>query len=433
MPAKPRKFQLHWQILIALVLALILGQLTRLGVGTESFGFHRIGGFELIAVYDFIGQMFLRALQMLIVPLIAAAIITGVAGLAGDKSFGRMGLKTIGYYLMTSTVAILIGLVLVNLIQPGKVDGEQAAQLFGLTADPGTLDEAFSSRGAGDIAGVFLRMIPSNVFDSATQNGQMLSIIFFSVLFGYFVTRLPEKTSAVMRDFWQGVYDVMLMITGLVMKFAPIGVFGLVARVSASTSPADFGILFTFFFTVLLALAIHFFVALPLMLLYIGRIKPSLHFKAMFPALLTAFSTSSSSATLPVTIDCLEKRANVSHRTTSFVTPLGATINMDGTALYECVAVLFIAQLYGIEITLGVQIIVVVLALLTSIGVAGVPSASLVAIVVILAAIGLPAEAIGVLMVFDRILDMCRTSVNVFSDTCGAAIIARSEGEITHQ
>ena len=212
------------------------------------------------------------------------------------------------------------------------------------------------------------------------------------------------------------------------MKFAPIGVFGLVAKTVAATGFEAFQPLLVFFLTVVSALAVHVFVSLSA-LLWAAGVNPIKHYRAMLPALLTAFSTASSSGTLPVTIECVEKNARVSNRTSSFVLPLGATINMDGTALYECVAAMFIAQAYGLQLDLATQFIIVFVALLTSIGVAGIPAASLVAITVILGVIGLPLEAIGMLLVTDRILDMLRTSVNVFSDSCGAVIIARTEGE----
>jgi Na+/H+-dicarboxylate symporter len=221
----------------------------------------------------------------------------------------------------------------------------------------------------------------------------------------------------------------MMRITEWVMLFAPLGVFALVARVVASTGFAALEPLLAFFFTVLGALAVHFLLVLPLILGLVGRVHPLRHYTAMLPALMTAFSTASSSATLPVTMECVEKRAGVSNQTTSFVLPLGATINMDGTALYECVAAMFIAQAYGLDLGFAEQFTVVLVALLTSIGVAGIPAASLVAITIILSAIGLPVEAVGLILAVDRILDMCRTSVNIFSDSCGAVVIGRLEGE----
>jgi len=275
---------------------------------------------------------------------------------------------------------------------------------------------------------LLLRMVPPNVFAAAAE-GQMLGLIFFSLLFGYFMSRVQDRYARAMGDFWQGVFEVMMRITDLVMKFAPIGVFGLVAEVVATTGFEEFASVGWFFLAVLLGLAVHAFVALPLILNFVARVSPGRHYQAMAPALLTAFSTASSSATLPMTMDCVQNRAGVSNRTTSFVLPLGATVNMDGTALYECTAAMFIAQAYGLELSFAVQFTVVATALLTSIGVAAVPSASLVAITIILGAVGLPLEAIGLLLVVDRLLDMCRTAVNVFSDSCGAVLVGRLEGE----
>jgi Na+/H+-dicarboxylate symporter len=271
-------------------------------------------------------------------------------------------------------------------------------------------------------------MVPTNVV-AAAANGQMLGLIFFSILFGYFMTRISEPYAEAQFNFWQGLFEVMMKITEWVMRFAPIGVFALVAKVVMGTGLGAFKPLAVFFLTVLLALLAHFLITLPLLLKLITRLSPVRQFRAMAPALLTAFSTSSSSATLPLTLECVEKNAGVSNRTSSFVLPLGATVNMDGTALYECVAALFIAQAYGLELSLATQFTVVLVALLTSIGVAGIPAASLVAISIILGTIGLPAEGIGLILAVDRVLDMCRTAVNIFSDACGAVIIAHTEGE----
>jgi proton glutamate symport protein len=421
-----KKIALHWQVLIALGLALIVGILVRYfesrGIRIAIFGVTAIGAF------DFVGTLFLNALKMLIVPLVASSIISGITGIGNVDGFGRLGLKTMGYYLLTSFLAIVLGLVLVNLIGPGK-GGEQSELLkSSATVTQETLSQV-EDRGAEDVAKVFLRLIPPNVVRAAAD-GQLLGLIFFSLLFGYFMTRLkndPIRETAV--NVWQGIYEIMLKITDLIMSFAPIGVFALVANVFATTGFDVFGDVLMFFVTVMLALGIHTFVTLPLLLILLGRVRPWRHYEAMFPAILTAFSTASSSATLPLSMECVEKRAGVSNRVTSFVLPLGATINMDGTALYECVAAMFIAQALGIELSFAQQFTVVLLALLTSIGVAGIPQASLVAILVIMKSVGLPEEAIGLLFATDRILDMCRTSVNIFSDSCGAVVIGRSEGE----
>jgi Na+/H+-dicarboxylate symporter len=417
------RLQLHWQILIALLLAVIAGTLT----SQDS----SLLGINLYAAYDFVGTLFINALKMIIVPLVVSSIIVGIAGIGGSHGLARMGGKTILYYMTTSLFAILIGLFFVNLFSPGIIDGVPAKDVLGL--DASLAEEASSKvgdRGIGEVATVFLSMVPPNII-AAAADGQMLGLIFFAILFGFFITQVEEVYAESQYNFWQGAYQTMMKITDWVMKFAPIGVFALVAKVVTSTDnlASMFESLGLFALSVLLALATHVFIVMPLLLKYVARVNPLRHYRAMSPAILTAFSTASSAATLPITIDCVEKNAGVSNRTSSFVLPLGATVNMDGTALYECVAAMFIAQAYGIELSLATQFTIVTIALLTSIGVAAVPAASLVAITIILSALGLPVEALGLILAVDRILDMFRTSVNVFSDSCGAVIIGRLEGE----
>jgi proton glutamate symport protein len=414
------KLKLHWQILIALLLAAIAGSLT----GTDATLF----GVRYYAVFDFIGTLFLNALKMLIVPLVVSSIIVGIAGIGGGGAFGRLGLKTLSYYAVTSLFAILVGLTIVNMTSPGIIDGQPAKEQLGMEQVSAEVVARVEGKGASDLVGVFLRMVPTNIV-SAAADGQMLGLIFFSLLFGFFMTKIEEPYAESQYRLWSGIFQVMMKITDWVMKFAPIGVFGLVAKVVASTGFSAIVPLAWFFFSVLAGLAVHFLLVLPALLYFVGRVNPMRHYRAMAPALLTAFSTSSSAATLPLTMECVEKNAGVSNRTSSFVLPLGATVNMDGTALYECVAAMFIAQAYGIELGFVQQFTIVLLALVTSIGVAAIPSASLVAITIILAAIGLPIEAIGLILAVDRVLDMCRTSVNVFSDSCGAVIIAKLDGE----
>jgi len=418
------RLPLHWQILVAILAGAVTGWWS--GESTA------LAGVRLYDVYDFFGTLFLNALKMIIVPLVMSSIITGVGSLAGDN-LGRLGAKTILFFLASSTIAILIGLTLVNLLQPGIKDGLPLIASIDLVGDTDTVEQAVArveGRGVADTVGIFLRMIPENVVAAAAQ-GEMLGLIVFSVLFGIFMRALSQARRDVLAGFWQAVFEVMMAMTEFIMKFAPIGVFALVAQTVAATGLALIEPVMLFFLTVVLGLALHAFGALALVLRFLARVSPRLHFRAVSPALLTAFSSASSSATLPLTLDCLERRAGVSNRTSSFVLPLGATINMDGTALYECVAAMFIAQAYGIEMHFAQQFFIVVIALLTSIGVAGVPAASLVAISIILGAVGVPLEGIGLLMVTDRLLDMMRTSVNVFSDTCCAVFVARSEGEQT--
>lgn len=409
-----KRVALHWQILVALVLSIPLG----IFFGSE-------GLIDLSGVFSFMGSIFLNALKMIVVPLIISAIITGVSNISSEKGFARMGLKTILYYLATSFIAILTGLVLVNIFKPGIISGVPAREVLALSSLTAEQMSALEGKGTNEIFTIFLRMVPPNIFKAASE-GQMLGLITFSLIFGFFIRKLSENYKSVQLNFWNGVYDIMLGITNLVMRIAPLGVLGLVALTVSQTGFDSIMPLLKFALIVIAALLFHVFVSTSLLLYSLGKMKPLFYMKAMSKALLTAFSTSSSSATLPETIEGVTQ-VGVPKRVSSFVLPLGATINMDGTALYECVAAMFIAQAYGLDISFGMQLTIVLVALLTSIGVAGVPSASLVAIVIILKAIGLPDTALGLILVVDRPLDMLRTAVNVWSDSCGAAIIAASE------
>jgi Na+/H+-dicarboxylate symporter len=398
-----KRLQLHWQILIGLVLGILYGMYLSVHIDYVAW----------------MGDVFLRGLKMVIVPLILSSIITGVANIGSAQNLGRLGLKTIGYYLITSTLAIVTGLFFVNLLKPGMgsdLGFVQNVDDLGLTTD--------------SLGQTMMKVIPTNIF-TAFSEGQMLSIIFFSILFGFFITQAPPKPQKVLSEFFSATFEVMMKITMFVVKFTPLGVFGIVAnQVSKSPDILELGQrMGVYMLTVIIALTIHALITLPILLRFIGKVNPLKHFRAVSAPLLTAFSTASSSATLPLTMEAVEHKSGVSNKITSFTLPLGATINMDGTALYECVAAIFIAQAYGIELSVIQQVIIVVTALLASIGAAGIPMAGLVMITVILSAVGLPLEGVGLILAVDQILDMFRTSVNVWSDTCGAAIIARSEGE----
>ena len=423
-----RKLALHWQILIAIVLAVIAGTAVKSGT-TPDFE-PNIFGVRFVVIFDYIGEIFLNGLKMIIVPLITSSIIVGVAGIGSGGNLGALGGKTLLFYATTTLAAILLGLIIINIVQPGIVDGEPAREMLALEAETEDISSRVEGKGVSDVAEVFKRMVPANIVKAAAE-GQMLGMIFFAILFGYFMTRLAHQFAEPLFNFWNGVFHVMMSMTEFIMKFAPIGVFGLVAEVMATAGFQAAKPLAVFAISVFAALVLHAFVTLPVMLRFVGKVRPYKPMAGASPAMLTAFSTASSSATLPITMDCLEDNIGVSNKISSFVLPLGATVNMNGTALYECAAAVFLAQAYGLELSFGVQFSIVVIALLTSIGVAGVPSASLVAIAIILAAVGLPVEAIGVLMVFDRILDMCRTSINVWGDACCATIVARLEGERT--
>jgi Na+/H+-dicarboxylate symporter len=425
-----RKLELHWQILIAIILAAIVGGWVFNSI--EATGVEpALAGVRFTSIFEYIGTMFLNALKMIIVPLITSSIIVGVAGIGSGGNLGALGGKTLLFYASTTLAAIMVGLILVNAVAPGIVDGEPARDLLALEADTSELEEMVGGKGLADVAEIFLRMIPPNVVEAA-GNGEMLAIIFFAILFGYFMTHLDNEYAEPLYRFWNAVFHVMMRMTEWIMKFAPIGVFGLVAGVVAKAGYKAAGPLAVFAVVVLLALAVHAFITLPLLLRFVGKVNPLETIKGAGKAMLTAFSTASSSATLPVTMDCVEDNIGVSNKVASFVLPLGATVNMNGTALYECAAAIFLAQAYGLELTFAMQFSIVAIALLTSIGVAGVPSASLVAIAIILSAIGLPIEALGVLLVFDRILDMARTSINVWGDASCATIVARLEGEATN-
>ena len=425
-----RKLALHWQILIAIILAFAVG-LWMFAVKDATGSQPAFFGLEYLAILKFIGKIFLNALKMIIVPLIMSSIIVGVAGIGSGGNLGALGGKTLLFYATTTLAAILVGMFVINAIGPGYIDGEPAKEALSLTASVEDVQAKVGDKGVSDVAEIFVRMFPPNIVKAAAE-GQMLGLIVFAILFGYFMTHLAHDFAEPLFKFWNGVFHVMMRMTEFIMMFAPIGVFGLVGAVIAEAGLKATGPLALFAIAVLLALAIHAFGTLLLLLRFVGRVKPIKTLIAASQAMLTAFSTASSSATLPITMESVEDNIGVSNKVSAFVLPLGATVNMNGTALYECAAALFLAQAYGLELTFGVQFTIVAIALMTSIGVAGVPSASLVAIAIILGAIGIPIEALGVLMVFDRILDMCRTSINVWGDCCCATIVARLEGEKTN-
>lgn len=399
------KLKLHWQILIALIVAILYGLFLT----------------DYAYLVTWTGDLFLRALKMIIIPLILTSIVSGVTSIGDAQNLGRLGFKTIAYYITTSLFAIVTGLVFVNLIQPG------------VGADLGLKKEVPELAAAsGNIWDIILRMIPTNIFE-ALVSFDILAIIVFSILFGFFITRIDFKGKEFLTTLFNSGFEVMMKLTHFIIRFTPLGILGIVVGVVADQKEnlvVILGSLGKYFATVLLGLIVHATITLPLILRFVGKVNPRKHFQALTTPLLTAFSTRSSSATLPLTMDAVENNEGVSNKISSFVLPLGATINMDGTALYECVAAMFIAQAYGIEISFLQQMIVVFTALLASIGAAGIPMAGLVMISVVLTAVGLPLEGVGLILAVDPFLDMCRTTVNVFSDTCGTVTIAKTEGEI---
>lgn len=416
-----KKRKSPWPVFAAIVLAIFIGTFT----GKEMHLF----GISFYAVYTLFGKLFINALTLIVVPLVSSSIITGIARIGSESGFGRIGIKMIGFYLFTSFLAVLIGLMLVNLIGPGhSLEGAERAALSG--SELSALQQHVSQQESAGLSRILLEIVPSNILEALSQ-GNMLGIIFFSLLFGYAISKIDSLNSEVHMSFWKGIFDAMIYMTHIILKFLPFGVFCLVAKVFAETGLKSLSSVGLFSVTVLLGLMIFSLVALPLLLKLIGRVNPLTHFRAMMPALVTAFSTSSSSASLPVTLDCVEKRAGVSNRISSLVIPLGTSMNLSGSALYEVVAAFFVAQIYGLDLPFFKQCIFAFLTLIASMGVAGIPSGSLVAVIVILKAMGLPIAGIGLFIAVDRLLDMCRTTVNVFSDTCCAVLVARLEGETT--
>ena len=397
-------------ILAALAVGVLLG---RWCVGDE-----RVGG-VLVPVASWMGTSFMNLLKVLVIPLVFSSLVSGVMNLGSGRHVGRLGAKTLGLYLLTTLIAVITGLILVDTIRPGE--GAPLQQISSLEPIVGQ-GNSFSD---------FIHNIfPSNIVQSMAS-GEMLHVILFAILFGIFALRIGAEKKAFLTQLFGAVFDVMMHMTGWVVRLAPLGVLGLVTREVARHGDiaAIASSLGLFMLTVISGLLFHFLVTLPVLVRLLSGVHPYRHLRNMTTPLLTAFTTASSSATLPLTMEAVEKRSGVSRLVSSFTLPLGATVNMDGTALFECVAAIFVAQAYGIELTLGAQVIVVVTALVTSIGAAGIPMASFVMLVIILTALGLPIEGLSIILAVDFLLDMMRTATNVWSDTCVTVIVARSEGE----
>ena len=399
--------RLHWQVLAAMV----LGAATGAAFGEEAAA--RVG---------WAGALFMELLRMVIIPLVMASIISGVATAGGRSALGRLFSRTLGYILLSSGLAAIVGLIAVNLLRPGAGSdfaGAARAELPELPAP-------------NSVVGLLLDIVPENVV-AAAAGADMLAVIFFSIVFGAAIAVLPDRSRTVLTDLFDALFQTMMRLTAGIILFLPLGIYGLITAMVGTTGFAAFGALALYAATILSGLAVHILVSLPLLLVLLGGIRPATHFRNMREPLLVAFSTGSSTATLPVTMAAVEKKAGVPNRIGSFVLPLGATVNMDGTAVFECVGAVFIAQALGFDLTVVQQLIVVLTAVLASIGAATVPSAGLVVIFIVLEAINLRGPEVdllvGAMLAIDRPLDMCRTVVNVFSDSCGAALIARSEGE----
>ena len=401
---KKKGLALHWQILIAIVLGIL-------------FGFYFT---EQIAYVDWMGIIFMRLLKMIVVPLVFCSVVGGVASISATDDFLRLGGKTLGYYLFTCLIAILTGLFLVNLIKPGH----------GLAIPlPETVSvESVMRMTPRDF---LLNIVPDNVFQAfATMN--MVGIILFAIVFGICLGKSTHPSAQKVQHAIESIGDVILNLTLYILKLAPIGIFGIIASVIAAEAgnPEKLVQMLEsqgwYAFTVILGISFHLFVTLSITL-FAGRINPFQHLLRMRDVLLMAFSTASSNGTLPLTLSHIKSRCGVPEKIANFTLPLGATVNMNGTSLYECIAVIFIAQVYGMDLSITQQTFIVFAALLVGIGSAGIPMASLVMTVVIIQMIGLPSESIGLILLVDRFLDMARTTLNVYGDTVCTVMIAKSE------
>jgi len=369
---------------------------------------------EFFMQISFIGTIFLNALKMVVVPLVVASIIIGVTSLGDMRKLGRTTVKTLAYYMATTGFSVLVGIILVNLIRPGD----------GVPPIGAEVPEFVATRGGGTIVDVIVGLIPDNIFGAAAT-GQILPLIVFSLLFGGVLTVIGDKGKPVIALF-DGINAAIMKIVLLIIYFAPVGILALIGGIVAKNRESVDELITAlglYSLTVIIGLLVHATITLPTILRFLGRKKPFRYFVNMGQALTTAFTTASSSATLPLTMECVEDKNKVDERAASFVLPLGATINMDGTALYEAVAALFIAQIYGIDLSIGAQVIIFFTATLASVGAAAIPEAGLVMMSLVLTAVGLPLEGIGIILAIDWFLDRCRTTVNVWGDSVGAAVI----------
>ena len=377
----------------------------------------RIFGESIVPIAEPLSDVFLRLLRMAIMPLIITSLTAAVISVGGRKNLEILGAKTFAYYIVSSLLAILTGQILVNIFRPGVGSAIRLEE---------TVTEIPAAQRS--IPELLFEIIPENPF-AAVAEGNVLPVIFFCILFGYFVTQIEDPYKTNLSDFFQGAFQAMMKMTRLVIWSAPLGVFGINATIVATTGFEAFRSLGFYFLVVLIGLLIHATVTLPLLVYVVTRKNPFRHYMGMPPPLVTAFSTCSTIVTLPLTMEAVTDHSKVSDKISSFVLPIGATVNMDGTALYECVAVIFIAQVYGFTLSFDQQLIVVATTLLASIGAASVPMSGLVMMSIILAAVGLPLEGVAIILAVDRILDMFRTTVNVLSDSCGAVIVAKLDGE----
>ena len=374
-----------------------------------------------------VGQLWLRSLIMIVIPLVFASLTLGVAGLGDIRKVGRIGMKTLAYFLLSSTLATIIGLAILNIVKPGEgIPEETRLELmanFGEAADA----KKEASKGATFGVDMIINIVPRNPIRSAAED-DMIGLIFFALIFGAALSLLPEEKAKPMLGFLDALAEAVVVIIGWVMKLAPIGVFALIFSVVALFGFELMQKLMWYVLAVLIGLLFHFVVVYSVLIKVLGKMNPLYFFSRIRAVIITAFSTSSSNATLPTTMAVSQKELNVPRGIAGFVLPLGATMNLDGSALFGGITVLFIAQVFGVEMSLGKQFVVVAMSVITSVGAAGVPSGMIPLLMVVLTIIGVPAGGIALVLGVDRILDMCRTAVNVTGDLAASVVIARSEG-----
>ena len=425
-----KKLALHTQILIGMVLGLVFGVVCLQFAGLSDFTIDYIKP---------IGTIFIRALKMVAVPLVLASLIIGVANIGDISKLSRMGGKTLGIFVITTVISISIGLSLVALIKPGHELSETTRQELLDRTDPNLESKITMAQETKNRSPLqpLVDMVPDNIFLASTNNGRMLQIVFFAIIVGVALLQIPKEKGATVLSFFNGINEVVIKIVQYIMLVAPYGVFALIASLIieiAGENPGEvWSLLYALLWyalTVIIGMFLMMSVIYPILLKYFSKIKYLDFFKGIRPAMLLGFSTSSSTATLPVTMDRVEKHLGVSEEVSSFVLPLGATINMNGTSLYQGVSAVFIAQAMGIELTLTSQLMIVLTASLAAVGTAGVPGAGLVMLVVVLEAVGIPAAGIALIMAPERILDMIRTMVNITGDATVAVVVASTEGEL---
>ncbi|MEE2954412.1 MAG: dicarboxylate/amino acid:cation symporter [Bacteroidota bacterium] len=422
-----KNLALHWKIIIGMILGVVYGLIAN-SLGWVDFTNAWIKPW---------GVIFVNLLKLIAVPLVFASLIKGVASLSDISRLSRIGGKTIGIYLISTVIAVTLGLLLVNTVHPGKSFSEEKRmelkETYASSADA-KINSAEGVKEEGPLQ-FLVDIVPSNIVASAANNRNMLQVIFFAILFGIAMVILPDEKTTYVKGFFDGINDIILQIVDIIMLTAPYGVFALLAGliVDFGGSVDLFIALGMYSVTVVVGLLLMIFVVYPTILRFFTKVKFFDFFRAISPAQMLAFSTSSSAATLPVTMERCEEHIGVSKEVSSFVLPLGATINMDGTSLYQAVAAVFIAEAFGYDLTLSAQLTIVLTATLASIGAAAVPGAGMVMLVIVLSAIGIEPEGIALIFAVDRILDMMRTVVNVTGDATVATVVASTEGELQHK